>query len=141
MIQDPLLVLAFMLGVVAFTRWLEECFDWVKKISSAVVCTLLGIALANMGVIAHTGPMHDAVFTFAIPYAIVLVIIGTDMRELTNAGRCRLIGAAQFATDRIAKDQREVGSGVKGARDDRVCRHAGGVDTGAGQAIPGKIDC
>lgn len=96
MIQDPLLVLAFMLGVVAFTRWLEERFDWVKKISSAVVCTLLGIALANMGVIAHTGPMHDAVFTFAIPYAIVLVIIGTDMRELTNAGRPMLIayGAA-----------------------------------------------
>ena len=100
MIQDPLLVLAFMLGVVAFTRWLEECFDWVKKISSAVVCTLLGIALANMGVIAHTGPMHDAVFTFAIPYAIVLVIIGTDMRELTNAGRPMLIayGAACFGS-------------------------------------------
>lgn len=100
MIQDPLLVLAFMLGVVAFTRWLEERFDWVKKISSAVVCTLLGIALANMGVIAHTGPMHDAVFTFAIPYAIVLVIIGTDMRELTNAGRPMLIayGAACFGS-------------------------------------------
>jgi uncharacterized membrane protein len=99
-IQDPLLVLAFMLGVVAFTRWLEERFDWVKKISSAVVCTLLGIALANMGVIAHTGPMHDAVFTFAIPYAIVLVIIGTDMRELTNAGRPMLIayGAACFGS-------------------------------------------
>ena len=100
MIQDPLLVLAFMLGVVAFTRWLEERFDWVKKISSAVVCTLLGIALANMGVISHTGPMHDAVFTFAIPYAIVLVIIGTDMRELTNAGRPMLIayGAACFGS-------------------------------------------
>ena len=100
MIQDPLLVLAFMLGVVAFTRWLEERFDWVKKISSAVVCTLLGIALANMGVIAHTGPMHNAVFTFAIPYAIVLVIIGTDMRELTNAGRPMLIayGAACFGS-------------------------------------------
>ena len=56
MIQDPLLVLAFMLGVVAFTRWLEERFDWVKKSSSAVVCTLLGIALANMGVISELGP-------------------------------------------------------------------------------------
>jgi hypothetical protein len=53
-IQDPLLVLAFMLGVVAFTRWLEERFEWVKKISSAVVCTLLGIAFANLGVIEHT---------------------------------------------------------------------------------------
>ena len=96
MIQDPLLLLAFMLMVVTFTRWLEERSELVKKISSAVVCTLLGIALANMGVIGHTGPMHDAVFTFAIPYAIVLVIMGTDMRELTQAGRPILIayGAA-----------------------------------------------
>lgn len=100
MIQDPILVLAFMLCVVAFARWLEERFSWVKKISSAVVCTLLGIVLANIGVIEHTGPMHAAVFTFAIPYAIVLVIMGTDMRELTSAGRPMLIayGAACFGS-------------------------------------------
>ena len=56
MIQDPLLLLAFMLTVVAFARWLEERYEFVKKISSAVVCTLLGIVLANLGVIGHTGP-------------------------------------------------------------------------------------
>ena len=87
MIQEPILVLAFMLAVVAFTRWLEERFEPVKKISSAVVCTLLGITLANIGVIEHTGPVHQSVFTFAIPYAIVLVIMGTDLRELASAGR------------------------------------------------------
>lgn len=96
MIQDPLLLVAFMLAVVAFTRWIEERYEWVKQISSAVVCTLLGIALANLGVITHTGPTHEAVFTFAIPYAIVLIIMGTDMKELTQAGRPILIayGAA-----------------------------------------------
>jgi uncharacterized membrane protein len=100
MIRDPVLALAFMLLVVAFTRWLEERFEWVKKISSAVVCTLLGIALANLGVIEHTGPAHQAVFTYAIPYAIVLVIMGTDMRELTSAGRPMLVayGAACFGS-------------------------------------------
>jgi uncharacterized membrane protein len=100
MIRDPVLVLAFMLCVVAFTRWLEERYSWVKKISSAVVCTLMGITLANLGVIEHTGPTHDAVFTFAIPYAIVLVIMGTDMRELRRAGRPMLIayGAACFGS-------------------------------------------
>ena len=91
MLRDPLLVVAFMLAVVAFARWLEERFDVIKKISSAVVCTLLGITLANVGVIEHTGPAHEAVFTFAIPYAIVLVIMGTHMKELANAGRPLLI--------------------------------------------------
>ena len=91
MLRDPLLVVAFMLAVVAFARWLEERFDVIKKISSAVVCTLLGITLANVGVIEHTGPAHEAVFTYAIPYAIVLVIMGTQMKELANAGRPLLI--------------------------------------------------
>ena len=91
MLRDPLLVVAFMLAVVAFARWLEERYDIIKKVSSAVVCTLLGISLANVGVIEHTGPAHEGVFTFAIPYAIVLVIMGTQMKELANAGRPLLI--------------------------------------------------
>ena len=91
MIREPVLVLAFMLAVVAFARWLEERYEPIKKISSAVVCTLLGITLANVGVIDHTGPVHEGVFTFAIPYAIVLVIMGTQLRELAAAGRPLLV--------------------------------------------------
>ena len=86
MIRDPLLVLTFMLAIIAFARILEERIAFVKKITSAVVCTLLGIFFANIGVIEHTGPVHEAVSTYAIPYAIVLIIMGTDMRELKNAG-------------------------------------------------------
>lgn len=86
MIRDPLLVLTFMLAIIAFARILEERVEFVKKITSAVVCTLLGIFFANVGLIGHTGPVHDAVNTYAIPYAIVLIIMGTDMRELKNAG-------------------------------------------------------
>ncbi len=91
MIREPVLVLAFMLAVVAFARWLEERYEPIRKISSAVVCTLLGITLANVGVIEHTGPVHEGVFTFAIPYAIVLVIMGTHMKELAHAGRPLLV--------------------------------------------------
>ncbi len=91
MIREPVLVLAFMLAVVAFARWMEERYDAIKKISSAVVCTLLGITLANVGVIEHTGPVHEGVFTYAIPYAIVLVIMGTQLRELAAAGRPLLV--------------------------------------------------
>ncbi len=63
MIGDPILLLAFMFGVVAFARELEERVPAIQKISSAVVCTLLGILLANVGVIPHTSVTHEAVFT------------------------------------------------------------------------------
>ncbi len=87
MISDPLLLLAFMLAVVALTRWLEGRYRAVEKISSAVVCTLLGLALANLGIIPFTSPAQEAVFDFAVPYAIVLVILGSDLKQLAGAGR------------------------------------------------------
>jgi len=92
MIREPVLVLAFMLAVVAFARWLEERYEPIRKISSAVVCTLLGIALANVGVIEHTGPAHEGVFTFAIPYAIVLFVLSTRLADLRTAGPRMVFG-------------------------------------------------
>jgi uncharacterized membrane protein len=93
MIKDPLLLLAFLFAVVAFTRFLEKRFKFVERISSAVVCTLLGIALANIGVIPTTAASatNATVFEFAIPYAIVLVIIGTNVGEILTAGRPLLV--------------------------------------------------
>lgn len=87
MISDPLLLFAYMFAVVAVARWMEGRYMWVEKISSAVVCTLLGLLLANVGLTPHTSPAFDAVFTFAIPYAIVLVIMSSDLRELMKAGK------------------------------------------------------
>ena len=93
MISDPLLLLAFMFAVVAFTRFLEKRFTFVERISSAVLCTLLGITFANIGVIPTTveSVTNATVFEFAIPYTIVLVIIGTNVREILTAGRPLLV--------------------------------------------------
>jgi uncharacterized membrane protein len=86
MIQHPVGLLAFLLAVVAVSRALEARFASVEKISSAVVCTLLGIALSNLGVIPHESGVYEAVNSYAIPYAIVLVILASDLAELRTAG-------------------------------------------------------
>lgn len=91
MIAHPLALLAFLFLVVAFARWLEGRFDWVQKISSAVVCTLFGIALGNLGVIPHSSPVQQAVFEHAVPYAIVLVILSSNLAELRTAGARMLV--------------------------------------------------
>jgi uncharacterized membrane protein len=85
-IRDPLALLAFMFLVVAFARALEGRFKFVEKISSAVVCTLLGIALANIGVIPHDSDIHQGVYNLAVPYAIVLVILSSRLADLKKAG-------------------------------------------------------
>jgi uncharacterized membrane protein len=72
--------------VVAFARVLEDRFKFIEKISSAVVCTLLGIALANIGVIPHDSAIHQGVYELAVPYAIVLVILSSRLADLKKAG-------------------------------------------------------
>lgn len=79
-------MMAFLLFIVAFARALEGRFLFVQKISSAVVCTLLGILLSNTGVLPHDSEVHQAVFRYAIPYAIVLVILSSRLSELSRAG-------------------------------------------------------
>lgn len=85
-IVDPVALLAFLFALIAFSRWLEHTVPAVQTISSAVVCTLLGIALSNLGVIPHVSAVYDGVNTYAVPYAIVLVILGSDLRDLRAAG-------------------------------------------------------
>ncbi len=86
MISHPLALLAFMCLVVAFARGLERRFKAIEKISSAVVCTLLGIALSNLGIIPHESVINEAVYTYGVPYAIVLVILASNLRDLRVAG-------------------------------------------------------
>jgi len=87
MITDPVALLAALFALIALARWLEQAVPAVQTITSAVVCTLLGIGLANVGVLPHASPVYDGVNTYAVPYAIVLVILGSDLRDLGKAGR------------------------------------------------------
>ncbi len=94
MISDPLLLLAFMFAVVAFTRFLEKRFTFVERISSAVLCTLLGITFANIGVIPTTveSVTNATVFEFA-----------TDLRGGTwTADRRRVLAMRAAAPARDA---------------------------------------
>ena len=86
MITDPVALMAFLFALIALSRWLEHTVPAVQTITSAVVCTLLGIGLSNLGVMPHASPVYESVNTYAVPYAIVLVILGSDLRDLRTAG-------------------------------------------------------
>jgi uncharacterized membrane protein len=96
MIQAPLALLASLFLVVALTRYLEQRSALLTKITSAVLCTLTGIALANLGVIPHHSEVYQGIFELAIPYAIVLVVLASNFKDLRRAGP-RLICAFGIA--------------------------------------------
>lgn len=85
-IETPVALLGFMFVIVALSRLLEKRFVLIQKISSAVVCTLLGILLANVGVIPHDSVIHEGVNNYAVPYAVVLAILSSRFKDLKRAG-------------------------------------------------------
>jgi uncharacterized membrane protein len=87
MIEHPLVLLSFMLLVVFASRLIENRFEFVKMITSAGLCTILGIALANLGILPHTSSVHEGIYEFGIPFAIVLVILSSRLRDLRRAGK------------------------------------------------------
>ena len=92
MIAQPLLLLAFLLLIIAAARQAEERFPVIQKISSAVVCTLLGILLANIGLIPRGGEFMGSLSRYAIPYAIVLFVLSTRLADLKSAGPRMVFG-------------------------------------------------
>ena len=96
MIEQPVALLSFLFVVVAFTRALEKRFALAKKITSAVLCTLTGIALANLGLIPHVSPLYESIFQVAIPFSIVLVVLASSLADLKRAGP-RLVAAFGLA--------------------------------------------
>ena len=92
MISQPLLLLAFLLLIIAAARQAEERFPVIQKISSAVVCTLLGILLANIGLIPRGGEFMGSLSRYAIPYAIVLFVLSTRLADLKTAGPRMVFG-------------------------------------------------
>ena len=100
LIAGPLPLLAFLLLLIALAREAEERYAPIRKISSAVVCTLLGILLANVGVIPRGGEFLGSVSRYAIPYAIVLFVLSTRLADLRRAGPRMVLGfgLAGFAT-------------------------------------------
>ena len=92
MIAQPLLLLAFLLLIIAAARQAEERYSAIQKISSAVVCTLLGILLANIGLIPRGGEFMSSLSRYAIPYAIVLFVLSTRLADLKSAGPRMVVG-------------------------------------------------
>ena len=86
-IVHPAALLSALFLLIVLTRWLESRFTPVQKITSAGLCTLLGIALANLGVLPHASPVYDGVFDYGVTYAVVLMILCSRLGDLRRAGR------------------------------------------------------
>ena len=91
-------LLAILFASTFLAIWLEQKYKWASKISGAIITLVVAIALVNLHVIPADAKVFDIVWDYAVPLAIPLLLLQTNLRKMhREAGRFLaifLIGAA-----------------------------------------------
>lgn len=82
-------LLAILFASTFLAIFLEQKYQWASKISGAIITLVIAIALVNLGVIPSEAPgFDDFVWGYAVPLAIPLLLLQTDLRRMhREAGR------------------------------------------------------
>ena len=92
-------LLAILFASTFLAIWLEQKYKWAEKITGAIITLVIAVALVNLRVIPSEAPVFDdIVWGYAVPLAIPLLLIQTNLRRMhREAGRFLaifLIGSA-----------------------------------------------
>ena len=86
MIEEPLAVVAVLLGVVSASLWLVGRYPWAKRMS-AIIWIIFGSALcSNLGLIPTAAPVYGALIDFAVPFAVCVVLFTVNLADVRRAG-------------------------------------------------------
>ncbi|GAB3641556.1 DUF819 family protein [Spirosoma arcticum] len=100
MIQDPLAILAVLMGNILVADWLTR-FPVFRQLGTSLTVIILTAVTANLGLIptsTNAPPLYDGIFTYLAPISIFFLLLAVDLRSLKRAGSpmvlCFFIGAA-----------------------------------------------
>ncbi|MDH3404005.1 MAG: DUF819 family protein [Acidobacteriota bacterium] len=86
MIQEPLAVVAVLLGVVFLSLRLVGRYPWAERVS-AILWIIFGSALAsNLGLIPKDAPVYGALVDFAVPFAVCVILFTVNLSDVRRAG-------------------------------------------------------
>ena len=92
-------LLAVLFSCTGLSIWLEQKYKWASKVSGAIIALLAAMLLVNLRIIPASAPVFDdVVWGYAVPLAIPLLLLQTNMRRIRKETGCFLliflIGAA-----------------------------------------------
>lgn len=67
---------------VAVAIYLEQRTKWGGKFGAVVVCLALGLALANARVIPFDTSVHDSIYNYIMPLALVMMMYHSNLRKI-----------------------------------------------------------
>jgi len=78
--DDHWVIWAFLVSMAALSLYLEQKYNFVKKITGAVVAICGGMLVSNTGILPAESPSYEVVWNYVVPLTIPLLLIKTDIR-------------------------------------------------------------
>lgn len=94
MIEDPLAVLAVLLGVIYVSLRLVNRFVWAKRLSTIIWIIFLSAFASNLGLIPTDAPLYGSLIGFTVPFAVCVILFTVDLSDVRRAGTPMLGGFA-----------------------------------------------
>lgn len=80
--DDHWVIWTFLVSVAFLSLYLEQKYQFVKKITGAVVAVFAGMLVSNTGILPRESPSYDIVWDYLVPLVIPLLLIKTDVRVI-----------------------------------------------------------
>jgi uncharacterized membrane protein len=91
MITDPFHVLILFMGIIALALYLSNKFTIAKKISPILIILFFSAILSNIGLLTTDNPFYNQLTSYAVPFAVILILFHVKLSDLKNAGKPMLV--------------------------------------------------
>lgn len=94
MLQQPLAILAVLLGVIMFSLHLVKRFKWAAKMSNIIWIIFISALASNLNLIPTDAPLYGSLIDFTIPFAVCIILFTVSLQDVRQAGRPMLVAFA-----------------------------------------------
>ncbi len=100
MLQQPIAIIAALLGAIFFSLQMVKRFAWAEKLSAVMWIIFSSAVLSNLGLIPTDAPVYGTIIDFAVPFAVCVILFTVNLSDVREAGRPMLIafGLAALGT-------------------------------------------
>ena len=91
MIQQPLAILAVLLGAIFFSLRMVKRFAWAEKLSAVMWIIFTSALASNLGLIPTDAPVYGALIDFTVPFAVCVILFTVNLSDVRQAGRAMLV--------------------------------------------------
>ena len=86
MIQEPLAIVAVLLGVIVFSLRMVDRYAWAARMSTIIWVIFSSALCSNLGLIPTDAPVYGALIDFAVPFAVCVILFTVNLSDIRRAG-------------------------------------------------------